>query len=185
MENMLSGDALLPNTLTFPRYFISNSANNELLHHGTMYEDVLDEKIKVNMPRDGSFVLSVSGHNTEGGAISWNFCGVSGGLNDRLYFTMRRGFCEAVDFVPLSSSYTCENEWTSEALLLSAFLPLGPSSQLRLERKELNIMTALAVALGFVALVVMIVHWRENHRNAPVADMKDKPTYSRIQDSSA
>ena len=182
---MLSGDALLPNTLTYPRYFISNTANNDLMHHGTMYEDVLDEVIIMPMPRDGSFAISVSGHNTDGGALSWSFCGVSGGLSDRLYFTMRHGICEAVDFVPLSSSHTCENEWTSDSLLLSSMLPLGPSSLLKLERKELNIMTALAVGLGFIAIVLIVVHLKEKSGHVRAANEKNKPVYSRIQDSKA
>lgn len=181
MENLLSDDALLPNSLTYPRYFISNAENLELMQSGTMIRNVKHEYNTVKLPPDGEFVLSVSGHNTEGGEISWDFCGMSGVLGECLHFRMRNGLCEPIDFMTKVTSHSCEGEWTTGMLLLSPIVPLAASAQLEKERMELNFATVLSAVLGVIAVVLLVMHFKGRKSGADNAAKKKKKKYIRLR----
>eukprot|EP00602_Paraphysomonas_sp_CaronLab_P004182 CAMPEP_0185024208 /NCGR_PEP_ID=MMETSP1103-20130426/7186_1 /TAXON_ID=36769 /ORGANISM="Paraphysomonas bandaiensis, Strain Caron Lab Isolate" /LENGTH=683 /DNA_ID=CAMNT_0027557119 /DNA_START=64 /DNA_END=2115 /DNA_ORIENTATION=+ len=85
----------VPQSLVYPMYFIMDEYNTKLLHSGTMcrYGD-LDHLHEV-LPRDGRFLFRVAGlSNLENGNFTWDFCGVTGVLNQEVHFTMTKGKCK-------------------------------------------------------------------------------------------
>ena len=95
-ENVNMPDATFPNLLTYPRYFISDAEGRVLLEQGTMRVGAVEDVMEVKLPREGSFVFSVSGHYlSESGSLSWDFCGEQGGIGERLHFDMVHGVCKS------------------------------------------------------------------------------------------
>ena len=104
-----SPDATLPNLLTYPRYFISDAEGRVLLEQGTMRVGTVEDVREVKLPRDGSFVFSVSGHYlSESGTLSWDFCGEQGGIGERLHFDMVHGVCKSHYTEELSNELSCD-----------------------------------------------------------------------------
>jgi len=161
-EGDLSPDATLPNLLTYPRYFIADTDTNKVIQVGTLDLDVRHKSVTVPLPSEGSFVFSVSGHYLAGNELTWNFCGLSGTISERVHFRMRNGLCEATDFVPLDSSSgdQCDGEWSTGHLLLSPVIPLAESDTLATIHYDINVFTYVAAALGLVALGLVLVSMR-------------------------
>lgn len=151
-----SRDPTLPNILSYPRYFFSDHDGRLLLEQGTLYSDVSSSARSVTLPRDGSFVFSVSGHYLAGGSLSWEFCGVSGGVNERVYFRTRHGICEVINMETVNDGLSCENEWTSGFLLSDPILPIKASTSLHNERIAFGVLEIVGGVLGLVALVLVV-----------------------------
>jgi hypothetical protein len=166
-ESFFSPNPDIPNILTYPRYFIADHDGRLLLEEGTMLSGAKTVEKSVTLLADGEFVFSVSGHYSYGNTLTWSFCGVPGGLNQRLYFRMRNGLCEAMDLDPVDESLSCDNEWSTGMLLASPIAPITASATLQNERFALGVMELVAGALGLVALVIVMVQLRKRF---PVPD---------------
>ena len=146
-----SPDATLPNLLTYPRYFISDAEGRVLLEQGTMPVGAMMDVREVKLPRDGSFVFSVSGHYlSESGTLSWDFCGEQGGIGERLHFDMVHGVYKPHYIEELNGELTGN-------LLSNPISHLSTSSQLSGVRFGLQIGTLVAGAVALVALVLVFL----------------------------
>jgi hypothetical protein len=153
-----SPDATLPNLLTYPRYFISDAEGRVLLEQGTMRVGVVEDVREVKLPREGSFVFSVSGHYlSEGGSLSWDFCGEQGGIGERLHFDMEHGVCKSHYIEELNDDLTCDGEWNTNSLSSAPIKPLSASSQLSGARFGMQVGTLVVAGVAMVAMVLMLL----------------------------
>lgn len=178
-EGDLSPDASLPNLLTYPRYFIADTDTYKVIQSGTMNLDVRNMDVTVPLPSEGSFVFSVSGHYLSGNTLTWNFCGLSGTISQRVHFRMRDGLCEATDFEPLDDppGDQCKNEWSTGMLILSPIVPLGESESLSAIRYDVNVLTVVAAITGLLALA-LVVATTMRRPNAAAPATTDQPAPS-------
>jgi len=168
-EGDLSPDATLPNILTYPRYFIADTDRNKVIQSGTLNKDVRRVGVTVPLPSEGNFVFSVSGHYLSGNTLTWDFCGLSGTISQRVHFRMRNGLCEATDFEPLDdpAGDQCEDEWSTGMLILSPIVGLEESTSLATIHYELNLVTVVAAVMGLIALALVVVAVRKHQTSSP------------------
>lgn len=88
-------DLRYPDVLVYPRYFITNAEGDELIHEGSLCEIESEKICHEHMPHDGKFIFRVAGF-VKDGSISWDFCGVQGGIAEEVEFEMDHGKCKAL-----------------------------------------------------------------------------------------
>ena len=140
-----------------------------LLEQGTMRVGAMMGVREVKLPRDGSFVFSVSGHYlSESGTLSWDFCGEQGGIGERLHFDMVHGVCKSQYIKVLNDDLSCDGEWSTGLLLTAPIKSIAVSSQLAETRFGLEIETLVAFGVALVAMVLMLFAWRRKVRPSKV-----------------
>lgn len=97
----------LPQVLIHPEYYITSDDRTKLIKSGALCgldrEDLWCHEV---LPHDGHFIFRVAGHEFVEDSTGWEFCGVSGGLNEELSFEMKKGKC--IPGVKLSADNFCE-----------------------------------------------------------------------------
>lgn len=157
-ENHFSPDATIPNILTYPRYFISDTGGRTLMQQGTMRVNAAEDVRDVKLPREGAYILSVSGHYLSvSGTLSWNFCGEQGSINERIHFNMVNGVCQPLYIETLNSELSCDGDWITRSHFIAPTVEaLTASSKLSSVRLGLHVGLWISMVFGVLALVILL-----------------------------
>lgn len=106
-DRELKAPILVPNVMAYPKYYIMTKDRQKLVKPP---KSICDQKrgaefCQEALPWNGHFIFRFAGiEPTEpADAATWEFCGVSGGINEEFEFIMREGVC-----FPLTNKLTAQ-----------------------------------------------------------------------------
>jgi len=149
---VLKAPILVPNVLVYPKYYIMTKDRQKLVKppKSICNQQRGAEFCQEALPWSGHFIFRFAGiEPTEpDDAATWEFCGITGGINEEFEFLMREGVC-----VPLTSKLSAEANCEYG---LETATSMTPGALLDIEG-DVTALSELVVPLGAGALLLALV----------------------------